>query len=64
MNAHLFRHLVGMLYLQRHPGSYELVRRILGHKKMATTLSFYTDLESKWALRRYDEEVLSRRGKA
>ena len=64
MNAHLFRHLAGMLFLKRHPGSYEFVRRILGHKKMATTVMFYTHLENKWALKHYDEEILSRRGKA
>ena len=64
MNAHLFRHFAGMLYLQERPGAYEAVRRILGHRKLGTTTSFYTDLESKWAIRHYDEVVLSRRGKS
>ena len=64
VNAHLFRHFAGMLYLQQRPGAYEAVRRILGHKKLDTTTSFYTDLESKWAIRHYDEVVLSRRGKS
>ena len=64
MNAHLFRHFAGMLYLQQRPGAYEVVRRLLGHKKLDTTTSFYTDLESKWAIRHYDEVVLSKRGKS
>ena len=64
MNAHLFRHFAGMLYLQERPGAYEAVRRILGHRKIDTTTSFYTDLESKWAIRHYDEVVLSKRGKS
>jgi integrase len=64
MNAHLFRHFAGMLYLQQRPGAYEAVRRILGHRKLDTTTSFYTDLESKWAIRHYDEVVLSKRGKS
>ena len=34
MNAHLFRHFAGMLYLQQRPGAYEAVRRILGHRKL------------------------------
>jgi hypothetical protein len=29
---------------------------------MSTTTTFYTDLESKWALKEYDEAVLSKRG--
>ncbi|WP_282121523.1 site-specific integrase [Ruegeria atlantica] len=59
MNAHLFRHLAGMLYLMRYPGQYEVVRRMLGHKSVETTISFYTGLESKWALKRYDENILA-----
>jgi integrase len=64
MNAHLFRHLAGKLYLQQRPGAYEAVRRILGHRKLGTTTSFYTDLETKGAIRHYDEVVLSKRGKS
>ena len=63
MNAHLFRHLAGMLILQRHPGSYELVRRLLGHRTINTTINFYTSLESKWAFKHYDDTILSKRGK-
>ncbi len=59
VNAHLFRHLAGMLYLMRFPGQYEVVRRMLGHKSIDTTINFYTSLESKWALRRYDETILA-----
>jgi integrase len=62
INGHLFRHLAGFLFLKQNPGGYEIVRRILGHKKMSTTTTFYTDLESKWALKEYDEAVLSKRG--
>jgi hypothetical protein len=35
---------------------------MLGHKKMSTTTTFYTDLVGKWALKEYDEAVLSKRG--
>lgn len=58
VNAHLFRHLSGFLYLMRFPGQYEVVRRMLGHKSVETTIRFYTSLESKWALKRYDETIL------
>ena len=59
MNAHLFRHLAGMLFLQRHPGEFETVRRLLGHKKLDTTMAFYARFDAMWAARRYDEVVLS-----
>jgi integrase len=61
VNAHLFRHLAGMLYLIENPGEYETVRRLLGHRKMTTTTTFYAPLENKQAVKRYDEVVLSKR---
>ena len=61
VNAHLFRHLAGMLYLIENPGDYETVRRLLGHRKMTTTTTFYAPLENKQAVKRYDEAVLSKR---
>ena len=61
MNPHLFRHFAAMLFLEHHPGSYEEVRRILGHKRITTTLQNYAGLETAAAVRRYDEVILERR---
>jgi integrase len=44
-NLHLMRHLAVLRYLRAHPGQYEVVRRILGHKKVATTMAYYAGLE-------------------
>lgn len=63
MNAHLFRHLAGLMWLRHHPGDYETVRRMLGHTKLDTTINFYTGLNSKWAIARYQDEILSRKGR-
>jgi len=60
MNAHLFRHFAGMLFLNHNPGEFETVRRILGHKQLITTISFYARFSSKAAVARYDETVLSK----
>lgn len=49
VHPHLFRHIAGKLYLERHPGDYETVRRLLGHKRIETTISFYTSGDSKFA---------------
>ena len=58
VNPHLFRHLVAYLFLIRHPGHYEEVRRILHHKSIQTTIDSYAGLEATAALKRYDDIVL------
>lgn len=58
MNPHLFRHLAGKLYLDLDPGNYEGPRRLLGHRDINTTTTYYTGLESAAAARLYDAKVL------
>lgn len=62
VNAHLFRHLAAMLYLQARPGEYEAVRRLLGHTQLSRTLNFYAGFEADTATRLFadiiDEERL------
>ena len=53
MHPHLFRHLAAKLHLEAHPGDYETVRRLLGHKKMDTTVGFYAPLSTKAAFASY-----------
>ena len=61
VNPHLFRSLGGKLYLDRHPGGYEVVRRMLGHTNMSTTLQAYTGLESTSAAKHFDQTIRSLR---
>jgi integrase len=61
VNPHLFRHLGAKLFLSTHPGGYEVVRRVLGHRSTDTTMGFYTGFESKAAARHYDEVILGHR---
>jgi integrase len=46
ITVHQFRHAAGALLLMRRPGEYELVRRLLGHRSVRTTLSAYVGLET------------------
>jgi integrase len=46
MTVHQFRHAAAAIFLKHHPGQYELVRRILGHRNIATTTNFYVGLEN------------------
>jgi integrase len=58
VHTHLFRHIAAKLFLDANPGCYEVVRLVLGHKSMKTTLSFYTGLEHAAAARHFDANVL------
>lgn len=59
INPHLFRHIAAKLYLDRNPGGYEVVRRVLGHRNMSTTIRFYAGTETAAAARHFDETILS-----
>ena len=58
IHPHLFRHITAKLYLDDNPGSYEVVRRALGHRSIDTTNAFYTGLETAAAIRHFDEVIL------
>jgi site-specific recombinase XerD len=57
-HPHLARHLAAQIILDDYPGQYETVRRVLGHRSLQTTVDAYTGLETRQALRQYDEAVL------
>jgi integrase len=64
INPHLFRHLGAKLYLDEHPGSYEVMRRVLAHSSLDTTSKFYTGQETGRAIRHYDRSILKLRDEA
>jgi len=64
INPHLFRHIAAKVYLDGHPGAYEVVRRMLGHSSLSVTTAFYTGLETDSAFRQYHNDVLGRNGGA
>lgn len=61
IHPHLFRHIGAKLFLDANPGAYEVVRRVLGHRSIDTTTSFYTGLETAAAVRHFDETILDLR---
>jgi integrase len=60
MTVHQFRHLAAKVYMDRCPGGLETVRRLLGHKSIATTERFYHELDAALSSRRYAEVVTER----
>jgi len=45
ITVHQFRHAAAAIYLRHHPGQYEAVRQMLGHRSIQTTINFYVALE-------------------
>ena len=60
-NTHLFRHAGGKIFLDAKPGQYEVVRRVLGHKSLATTTSIYTGAETRSAGQLFAKVINDRR---
>ena len=61
MHPHLFRHAGAKLFLDRNPGAYEVMRRVLAHKSIDTTTAFYTGFETAGAVRHFDDVILGLR---
>jgi len=62
-NVHLFRHFAGKVFLDQQPGSYEIVRQVLGHKRIDTTTSFYSGAEVQRASTVFNQLVDDLRGR-
>jgi Phage integrase family len=60
ITVHQFRHAAGALILQSRPGEYELVRRLLGHRNVQTTINAYIGLENIHASKIFSKIVMQR----
>jgi integrase len=62
ITVHQFRHAAGAIILQRRPGEYELVRRLLGHRNLQTTINAYVGLENIQASEIFSKIVMEHLG--
>jgi integrase len=53
VNPHLYRHLVHIIVLNRYPGAYAMVSRVLGHKSLQTAISNYAGEDMAISLRAF-----------
>ena len=60
ITAHQFRHAAAALILQKFPGNYELVRLILGHRNVQTTIKCYSGLKEIQATQIYGKIIRER----
>jgi hypothetical protein len=58
ITAHQFRHAAAAIILKNEPGNYELVRRILGHRNVQTTINFYVGLETMESSKQFGEMIM------
>ena len=61
VNPHVMRSFAAWSFLQGHPGAYEMVRRVLGHRQIETTIAFYCGLETDAAAQLLDSTVMADR---
>jgi len=57
ITVHQFRHAAAAIYLKHHPGDYETVRRVLGHRDIQTTIRFYCGLETMQATEEFGKLI-------
>ncbi len=57
ITVHQFRHAAAALYLKHHPGHYETVRRLLGHRDINTTVRFYCGLQTMEATEQFGKLI-------
>ena len=57
ITPHQFRHAAAAIYLKHHPGDYETVRRLLGHRDIQTTIRFYCGLETMQATEEFGKLI-------
>jgi integrase len=62
ITVHQFRHAAGAIILKHRPGEYELVRRLLGHRNVQTTINAYVGLENIQASEIFAEIVMKHLG--
>ncbi|SLN54852.1 site-specific tyrosine recombinase XerC [Pseudoruegeria aquimaris] len=57
IHPHLYRHLVGWIWLKDNPDHLPKVQRLLGHRSLQTTLDYYAELDEGLVLDAWQEQL-------
>ena len=60
IHPHLYRHIVGWIWLREDPNALPAVQILLGHKRLETTMKFYAELDASLALQHW-ADILERK---
>lgn len=63
MNPHLYRHFLGWLWLKEDPDRLPDVQRLLGHKRLETTLAHYAEIDEDLALDRWSKYLSEKKSR-
>ena len=53
LSPHQIRHLAAKILLDDSPGAFELVKQLLGHENLKTTVNAYTGIDTRRACRHH-----------
>ncbi len=57
IHPHLYRHLIGWIWLKDSPDNLPKVQRLLGHKSLQTTLDYYAELDEALVLDEWQQKL-------
>ncbi|WP_424940103.1 tyrosine-type recombinase/integrase [Aliiroseovarius sp. S253] len=57
IHPHLYRHLIGWIWLKDSPDNLPKVQRLLGHKSLQTTLDYYAEIDETLVLDEWQEKL-------
>jgi hypothetical protein len=57
IHPHLYRHIVGWMWLRRDPTALPAVQKLLGHRRLETTMKFYAELDETLALQQWADHL-------
>lgn len=61
IHPHLYRHLIGWLWLRENIDMLPVVQQLLGHKNIQTTIEYYAAIDESLAMQRWNEFVSRQR---
>jgi hypothetical protein len=64
IHPHLYRHILGWIWLKEDPGALPAVQKLLGHKRIETTMQFYVELDETLALQQWADVLEEKRNAA
>ena len=57
IHPHMYRHVIGWIWLRKDPNALPAVQKLLGHKRLDTTMRFYCELDETLALQQWADHL-------